>query len=244
MPLGHSEYISYMNIIMFSIIFSLLFSTSMTLLPKTPSMKRKRPDVVKANEASDAELPMKLASTFMDGGKTKKLKIDDMSAIVEDIDSTLNDPSMLNATNNNTEIGSKRQLRTRKKKATVQPIKRSKRLANKTSDVSYLESPNTATKNKIVDTKNEVTTAKEAPSSSPKTLTSTMKTSPVTQVQPKIAVLIEKLQMSTQKYNIANYIDSPDTESGHTLERGNIKDIQMALFSADSENESPIKHRY
>lgn len=172
-------------------------SASITLLPKTPSMKRKRPDVAKANEKGYSGCDDKHASTFVDGCKTKKLKIDDMSAIAEN---TLANSTTLDSAEKSMNR-TFRQLRARKKKISTQPVKRSRRLAAK-GDISYAESPividtpeqhgKTLTMSLVVDNSTIVM-------HSPSPTHTVEKISPVSHVQPKVAALIEKLHLTAQK---------------------------------------------
>lgn len=205
----------------------------MSLLPKTPGVKRKRLDSKPANVSSIS--PSKHTSTFVDGGRTKKLKIDDMSTIVE---STCNEESILDDTNTSK---TSRSLRPRKKKNSVaRPLKKSKRLAN-LSKISYKESespnfvkntPSPSGRSQIYtsSSSNTIICSDSVIEASPNL---TVAVSPINNhvVQPRVAALIEQLKMSSQKQA------SKDVQMSKPLD-----DIKTTLFStAEVIEDSPLK---
>lgn len=203
-------------------------------------MKRKRLDSKPVDVSSNS--PSKHTSTFVDGGKTKKLKIDDMSTIVE---STCNEESILNDTNNMSKKS--RSLRPRKKKNSVgRTLKKSKRIAN-LSKVEYVESPisqNTRTPTFVQDTPSPIKRSKHCSNNDKTTVCSdsvvetssnlAVVVSPVNHatVQPRVAALIEQLKLSSQK----QMSKDPGPMSKP------LDDVKATLFpTAEEAEDSPLK---
>ena len=169
------------------IVFSLSFSPAV-LLPRTPSMKRKFVNVEKANSLQQYE------STFHEGAENKKMKIDDLSTI---IDCSIGENCSLYGNN------SSRTLRPRKAKVTTQPKKRSKRLATVKSN-QQSNSKSIGFKHDFIPPKEVVNSTYEVSENH-----STRKKSPEniishsTKVQPKVFALIESMKM-TPHYTTPN----------------------------------------
>lgn len=221
-------------------------STSITLLPKTPSMKRKRPNIKKANE-SESVSPDKHASTFVDGCKTKKLKID-MSAIVEN--GVIAEDSVLEESNASTLKYPLRSKPSKKKKTSTQPVKRSKRLAAKSSCNSFIESPMDLESNstRLSPKKSRTVVIEDTPSPGEGTMmynksafvasqntiispTSNTVISPVPHnVQPRVAAIIEQLKLTAQKSNKKEISPKSPLEV--------MDEVRMELFVNESEGKA------
>ena len=167
------------------------FSNSISLLPKTPGIKRKRAPLSSQNGSSS---PTKCSSTFVDESENKKFKIDDMSTIAEITDVSL----ILDDTQNTT-----RSLRPRKKKSAPRPVKKSKRivkqrvtnlnqsLENKKTSFVVQETPSpiTADSTMVID-QEQSTVINETIS----------KLSPINHpIQPHVASIIQQLAKSSHK---------------------------------------------
>ena len=195
--------------------YKIYFRDSITLLPKTPGIKRKRTVLASQNEKSS---PSKCSSTFVDEADNKKFKIDDMSTIVE-----VSDVSSLNDTQNT----SKRKLRSRKKKSVPRAIKKSKRIVSQRANNLNKSLENHKELSSVVlDTPSPIVA--DVFNSEKKSLVvneSISIISPINhQVQPHVAAVIEQLKMSAQK--------APNTKSVSTPNNSTAKldDLKISLF--------------
>lgn len=173
---------------------------TITLLPKTPGIKRKRPVLSQQIDENDhKQSPAKCSSTFMEEAESKKLKIDDMSTIIEAND-TLND--------------TQRTLRPRKKKSAPRPLTKSKRIMKtrasnlkksiENRSLVVLDTPSPEINKKSTIKKSENTVINDtitSPLKSTKKTDSALKDLSPTKnyVQPHVASIIEQLKLSTQK---------------------------------------------
>lgn len=141
----------------------------------------------------------------MDESENKKIKIDDMSTIVETTDVSV---VLLDDTQNT----STRSLRPRKKKSAARPVKKSKRinkqrasnlnksLENKKSFFIVEETPSPIASNSTLDADQQSTVINETIS----------KISPINHpVQPHVASIIEQLKKSTHKPSIKTSVSTP-----------------------------------
>ncbi|XP_066928396.1 inner centromere protein A-like [Clytia hemisphaerica] len=186
---------------------------SLSLLPKTPGVKRKRPALSSQND--QIKSPSKCSSTFVDESENKKFKIDDMSTIAE-----ISDVSVFD----NTQNTSTRSLRPRKKKSAPRPLKKSKRIAKQRA----------SNLNKSIENKKNSTIVLDTPS--PILGESTLayndaadivddtisKISPINHpIQPHVASVIKLLAKSTQKVTSKKSISHPTNM---------LDDVKISLF--------------
>jgi len=207
-------------------------SGKITLLPKTPSLKRKR-QVIKGTTVVTA---VEHASTFVDGSISKKLKIDDISKIDEE---SLPQNSELNESKRSS------RLRNRKKKSSL-PVRKSKRNTaqqkNSIIDSSF-KIPKQCESIIVKDTPSPQLGAKQSVCSpfSPNVLESSrVSVHDVSHtVQPRVAALIEQLKNSTQKSNVHfdYHKDAKDVVSCLNFsdnEDDDIRDIEISINLPES----------
>ena len=162
--------------------FFLFYSKTCTLLPKTPSMKRKRP-FQKQSELTENDISLSKHSTFVDDLQMhKKIRID-----VSDIE----EKSMLEESLNKSSTDYSSRLRNRKKKSSLAK-KKPKRAVTKTSK-SYFESPWNANDNKNSSSLASVINTSLQTFSSPSKNSNT---------QQKVVLVIEKLNLSSKNAKI------------------------------------------